>query len=168
MTDFLHDPGTSGFIATPFALFNASDTGLNALTNGSVVTSANGGTSGVFSQTNFANAQLCEIWFNIVTAGWTPTAGGCIAGWFLMSTDGGSTFEAMVASPSSTAPAVARSPDFIIPFEPAALSAGIVKFAQGPVPVPWTSCKVTVQNMTGATLGAGAHTIYAGPVADKY
>jgi len=103
-----------------------------------------------------------------VRSGWTPTAGACITGWFLQSTDGGTTFEALVASPSTTVPAVARPPDFIIPFEAAALSAASVKFAMGPVPLPWGSCKVTVQNMTGATLGTGAHTIYCGPVADKY
>ena len=173
-TDFLHDAGTGGFIVTPFALINGAtgnDTGINALTNGSAVTSAHGGalTTGIFSLTgDFGSAQLAEIWFNIVTAGWTPTAGGFIPGWFLTSTDGGTTFEQAVASPSATVPAVARSADFFIPFEAAALTAGWVKFANGPIELPWQPSKVIVQNMTGATLGAGAHTIYCGPVADKY
>lgn len=170
MTDFLHDAGTNGFIVTPFALMNASDTGLNGLTSGSVVTSAHGGalTTGIFTQTDFASCQLGMIWFNIVTAGWTPTAGGCIPGWFLLSTDGGTTFEALVAAPSATVPAVPRPPDFIIPLEAAALSAGIVKMANPPVNLPWAACKVVVQNMTGASFGAGAHTIFCGPVADKF
>lgn len=170
MTDFLHEAGTSGFIVTPFQLFTSADTTLNALASGSVVTSAHGGalTTGVFKQTDFGSAQLGQIWFTIVTAGWTPTAGGCIPGWFLMSSDGGTTFEALVAAPSATVPALPRPPDFIIPLEAAALAAGALKFANPPCPLPWTAAKCVVQNMTGAAFGAGAHTITCGPVADKF
>lgn len=170
MTDFLHEAGTSGFIVSPFQLFTSADTGLNALTSGSVVTSAHGGatTNGIFTQTDFANGQVGQVWFTIVTAGWTPTAGGVLAFWWLLSSDGGTTFEALVASPSATVAALPRNPDFQIPLEAAALSAGALKFAVGPVPLPWTSAKCVIQNQTGATLGAGAHTVTCGPIADKF
>lgn len=170
MTDFLHDAGTNGFTTTPFQLFTSGDTGLSALASGSAVTSAHGGalTTGIFKQTDFGNAQIGMIWFTIVTAGWTPTAGGSIPGWWLMSSDGGTTFEQVVATPSTTQPALPRPPDFIIPFEAAALTAGWLRWAIPPVPLPWTAAKCVVQNLTGAALGTGAHTITCGPVADKF
>jgi hypothetical protein len=171
MTDFLHEPGTSGFIVTPFQLFTSADTGLNALASGAAVTSAHGGgtTNGIFRQTDFGSGQYAEIWFSIVTAGWTPTAGGCISGWWLLSSDGGTTFEAVVAAPSTTVPALPGPPDFVIPLEAAALSAGILKFARPhPVPLPYSAAKCVIQNNTGAAFGAGAHTITCGPVADRF
>lgn len=170
MTDFLHESGTNGFIVTPFQLFTSADTGLSALASGSAVTSAHGGGSanGIFKQSDFGSAQFGMIWFTIVTAGWTPTAGGTIPGWWIMSSDGGTTFEATVAAPSATVPAMPRPPDFVIPLEAAALAAGALKFALPPAPLPWTSAKCIVQNLTGAAFGTGAHTITCGPVADKF
>jgi len=168
-TNFLHAAGTNGFIATPFALLNASDTGMNALASGGAVTSANGGTSGKFNQTNFAAAKKGLLYFNVVTAGFTPTAGGCIAGWWLHSPDGGSTFESLVSTPSATVSAVARVPDFIIPLYQGgtALAAGNIIFS-GVIDLPYDTVKCVVQNMSGAAFGAGAHTIFCAPVADQY
>lgn len=170
-TNFLHATGTSGFIVTPFALLNASDTGLNALTNGSAVTSAHGGggTNGIFNQTDFSHAQYGYIWLNIVTAGMTPTAGGNLTGWWLQSTDGGTTFEGKEATASSTVPALGRAPDFVLNLYEggAALAAGDVKFS-GVVRLPYLSCKCLIQNNCGVTFGAGAHTLFCGPIADQY
>lgn len=159
--------GTNGFIATPFALLNASDTGLNALASGGSVTSANGGTSGKFSQTNFGSAKKALIWLNVVTAGWTPTAGAVITGWFLHSTDGGTTFESLVSTPSTTVAALPRAPDFVIPAYQGgtALAAGNVLFS-ALVNLPYDTVKIVLQNNTGAAFGAGAHTVFCGPVAD--
>lgn len=171
MTNFLHAAGTNGFIATPFALFNNTDAAFDTLTNGSSVTSANGGTSGKFNQTNFANAQYGYIWLIVGDAAWTPTAGGNLSGWFIHSTDGGTTFENTDANV-----AIPRPPDFIIPFTAAALNTSDVIYAVGAGPggtveLPWDTVKIYVQNNSGATMGNTTTThaqIFCGPVADQY
>lgn len=169
-TNFLHAAGTNGFIVTPFQLFTSGDSGLSGLTNGSALTSAHGGagTNGIFTQTDFVSAQRGLIWFNVVTTGWTPTVGGCIPGWWLHSDN--ATFESLVATPSATVPALPRPPDFIIPVYEGgnALAAGNFKFVIGVPELPWEKVKCVIQNMTGATFGAGAHLILCGPVADQY
>lgn len=163
-TQFLDAGGTNGFIATPF---NLQTTELNAVINGSAATSSVGGTSGVFSQTNFANGIWGLIWF-ISGGAFTPTAGGCISGWFLQSTDGGTTFEALVATPSTSVAALPRAPDFIIPLDAAANSSGQIKFCSGFVKLPWPSCKVVLQNNSGATLPSTGNSVVCGPVATQY
>lgn len=163
--NFLEAAGTNGFIATPFALLT---TELNALANGAAATSSVNGTSGVFSQTNDANAIWGSLFF---TAGgaFTPAAGGYLAGWFLPSPDGGTTFESAVATASSTVPALARSPDFVVPLDAAALASGNIKWVQGRrAQLPFESYKVLVQNMSGAALPATGNTIKNGPVATQY
>lgn len=162
--NFLQAAGTNGFIATPF---NLQSTELNALASGGAATSSVGGSSGVFSQTNDANAIWGSVYFTAGGAS-TPTAGGYIAGWFLRSTDGGTTFESAIATPSTTVPALQRSPDFIIPFSAAALSTGNIVWATGLVRLPFESYKVVIQNMTGAALSASGHTVKLGPVATQY
>jgi hypothetical protein len=167
MPNFLHATGTSGFIVSPLQLFGAAQ--LNALASGSGVLSTI-----VLSQANFAQAQLGLIWLSVVTAGWTPTSGGNITGWWVHSTDGGTTFESQVSTPSTTVPAFPRPPDFIIPVYEGGntLAAGNIKFASGvfasAVQLPWDSVKAYVQNNSGAAFGAGNHTITCGPVADQY
>lgn len=171
MANFIHAAGQNGFIKTPFQLITAADTGINGLTNGSALTSAHGGalTTGVFSQSDFGNAQYARLWLKIVTAGWTPTAGGNLSGWWLISPDGGSTFEAAEATPSTTVPALGRPPDFVINLYEggAALAAGDQKMSQI-VPLPYESCKLLIQNNSGVTFGAGAHLLLCGPVADTF
>lgn len=157
-SDFLLDAGTNGFIATPFNLFS---TELNTLTNGSTATSSVGGTSGVYSQTNFANAQKTLVYFQAGGA-FTPTAGGCLAGWWLYSDDGGTHFEKTVSST-----ALPRAPDFLIPLFASAYASG--DRAWGYVSrAPWPSCKVYVQNNAGASLPSSGNLILAAPVAEKY
>jgi hypothetical protein len=157
--DFLLDPGTSGFIATPFNLLS---TELNAIANAGTATSSVGGTSGVFTQTNFANAQwVLPYWTYGAAFGTAPTAGANLTGWWLMSPDGGTTFEATVSGT-----ALPRPPDFIIPVYLNITSTGILF---GPVcRAPWTSCKVLIQNNTGQTLPATGNLIKCGPVAERY
>lgn len=164
MSNFLHAAGTNGFITTPVQLLTSSDTGLNGLLNGGAVLS-----SGTFNQASFGSAQLARLWFKIVAAGFTPTAGGNLAGWWLPSPDGGTTFEAREATPSATVPALGRAPDFIINLYEggAALAANDMKFS-GVVPLPYESFKVLIQNNSGVTLGAGAHLLFCGPVADTF
>lgn len=173
MANFIHAVGAGGgFLKTPFNLLNgASETAFNALTNGSAVLSANGGSlaTGIFSQIDFGSAQYARIWMKIITAGMTPTAGGCLSGWFLISTDGGTTFEAKEATPSSTVPALGRPPDFTINLYEggAALAANDIKMSQI-ISLPYESCKILIQNNSGVTFGAGAHLLVCGPVADTY
>jgi hypothetical protein len=153
-TNFLLAAGTNGFLATPF---NLQSTELNALTNGSSATS-----SSAFTQTNTANAIWGEIAF---TAGGavTPTAGGYIAGWFLYSPDGGTTYETTASNTD-----LPRSPDFIIPLLASAYAANNIAQASGIVRLPWWSFKVFTVNHSGATLPATGNLIKLGPVAIQY
>lgn len=165
-TDFLLAAGTNGFIATPFNLLS-TEAGFDSLANGSSVVSSVGGTSGVFSQTNTAQAPQGGIWFQS-GGSFTPTTGGYLAGWFLRSPDGGTTFEATTTS-SATQPPVQRSPDFIIPLFPAAYASGTVSWAQGAeVPLPWESFKVALWNMSGVALPVSGNVVKLGPVALQY
>jgi hypothetical protein len=160
-TNFLEAAGTSGFIATPTSVTIT----LSALASGSAATG-----STVFSQSTVGGAQKCQAYFTVVTAGWTPTAGAVMACWWLMSTDGGTTFETVRATPSTTVAALPRPPDFLIPCYQGgtALSAGDVLFANGPFRYPYVSAKVVLQNLTGVALGTGVHTLNIGGVADQY
>jgi hypothetical protein len=156
------DAGTNGWVTTPVNLLT---TELNSLASGAAATSSVGGTSGVFSQTNFSNGPLFEIWF---TSGgtFTPALGQQLVGWFLKSTDGGTTFETLVATPSSTVNALSRNPDFIIPLDNAAFASTNIRFgtiANAPAP----SFKVVLQNLlqggSATALPASGNKITAGP-----
>lgn len=161
-TNFLEAAGTGGLI-TP-ATTVAWVTALASLANGSASTS-----STVFSSATFSQAQKLQAWFINGTASFTPTAGGNLTFWWLMSSDGGTTFEDLVATPSSTVPALARAPDFIIPFDAAAFASGKMRMAQGPFRYPYLGAKLVVQNNTGATLSTtGTPTVLIGGVADQY
>lgn len=168
-TNFLEAAGTNGFIATPFNLLS-TEAGFNSLANGGAVTSTVGGSSGVFSQTNNANGIWGSLYF---TAGgaFTPTAtnGGLFAIWFLLSPDGGSTFETPKATASTTVSALSRSPDAIITLDIAAYATGNIAWCQGRyVKLPWESYKVVLQNLSGVTLPASGNLIKVGPVAIQY
>jgi hypothetical protein len=170
-TKFLHDPGTNGFIVSPFELFNNTDAAFDTLANGNTVTSANGGTSGKFTQTNFGNAPWGLIWFVVGDVAWTPTAGGVLSCWWIHSGDNFSTSEN-----TDSNVAIPRPPDFIIPFTAAALNTSDNIFAvgsgpNGTVELPWDTVKVYVQNNSGATMGNTTTThakMWCGPVADAY
>jgi hypothetical protein len=153
-TDFLEDPGTGGFIVTPFDLMT---TELNALATTDTATSSVNGTSGVFTQTNYGNAEWAQIYFQSGGA-FTPTAGGYLAGWFLFSANG-TTFEITVANTALT-----RTPDFIISLNAAAYASGNQSPASGLTRVPNWSNKVFIQNNAGVTLPSTGNLIVAGPV----
>ena len=163
-TNFLDAAGTNGFLTTPFNLLS---TELNSLGSGSAATSSVGGSSGVFSQTNFANGIWGQHWFKS-GGSFTPTAGGVMALWFLLSIDGGTTFESIVATASTTVMALSRAPDVIIPMDVAAYASGNIRFAGGFQKLPWLSCKVVVQNLTGAALPSSGNLIECGVVATQY
>jgi hypothetical protein len=159
--NFLHATGTNGFIATPFSLMT---TELNTLTNGSVAVSSVNGTSGVFNQTDTAHAQYGYIWLTLGgNFAATPAVGACITGWFINSTDGGTTFEKSSAAPP-------RAPDFVIPLTNAAYSASDVVYASGLVQLPYGSFKVLIQNNAGtsASTASSGNILKCAPVADQY
>jgi hypothetical protein len=167
--NFLHTAGTDGFLSTKRTV--TWTTSLNGLASGSRAISDTTANTGVFSQSSFSNARIGNAYFTTVTTGWTPTTGGCFACWWLYSYDGGTNFEVESrTTPSTTVPAVARPPDFIIPVYTGgtAISAGDVFFATGPFLLPFHSAKLVVQNMTGAALAAQAHTLIVGGVTDGY
>lgn len=154
-TNFLEAAGTNGFIVTPFALMGATD--LSGLTNGNGVTS----TASVLSQTTFANAIWCQIFFQSAGA-FTPTAGGYLAGWWLNSDNGGTNFEKVVANTD-----LPRSPDFVIPLFASAYASGDRSWTSM-VKAPFASCKAFIMNHAGVNLSANNHLIQAAPVAIQY
>lgn len=158
-TNFLEAAGTNGFIATPF---NLMTTELNTLAIGANAVSSVGGTSGVFAQSNFASAIWGEIHFKSGGA-FTPLAGGYLAGWFLYSPDGGTTFEKVVAATD-----LPRIPDFVIPLFASAYASSDIAQAQGIVRMPWWSTKVYIGNRSGVALPSSGNVIQAGPVAIQY
>lgn len=167
--NFLHTAGTDGFVSTKRTV--TWTTSLNALASGSRAISDGTADTGKFSQSSFSNCRLGMAYFTVVTTGWVVGAGGCFACWWNYSYDGGTTFEAeSQTTPSTTVPAVARPPDFIIPMYVGATSiaAGSVWFATGPFLLPHHSAKLIVQNMTGLLLPATAHTLTIGGVSDGY
>ena len=107
--DFLLDPGTNGFIATPF---NLMTTELNSLATTDSAISSVGGSSGVFAQSNFDNEMLYEVYFVAGGSISSISAGGNLAGWWCKSTDGGTTFEKTVSNT-----AFPRPPDLLIPLD---------------------------------------------------
>lgn len=160
-TPFLLTPGTNGFTTAPFSLIT---TELNTLANGAAATSGT-----VVSQSTFSNAMLLSGY--LYSGGtFTPTAGGCLACWWVRSTDGGLTFEAQPATPSTTVPALGRPPDFIIPVYEggAALGSGYIKWASAEFNYPWVSAKLVVQNNSGVSLPSSGNIIKAGAVEWQY
>jgi len=166
--NFLHTAGTNGFLSAQRVVTWA--TSLNGLASGSRAISDATADTGLFSQSSFSNAPMALAWFTCITTGWTPTAGGVFACWWKLSTDGGTTFETdSRTTPSTTVPAMARPPDFLIPVYTGgtAISANDIMFSQ-PFPTPWPYAKLIVQNMTGAALAAQAHTLTIAGVCDGY
>lgn len=145
-----HQPGTNGFLATPFALIANSETGSDTLGSGAAMTGAT-----ARSQADTLGAKKAEIYLIVGDAGCTPTAGGNIAGWFLKSTDGGTAYENLRSTPSATVPALPRPPDFIIPIYEGgtAQTAADIKFASGLVNLPHGTFKTVIQNNAGVALG---------------
>jgi hypothetical protein len=160
-TNFLQAAGSHGFIVTPFNLMSTELGNGTGLANANSATSSAGGTAGVFTQTNFANAIWGDVYFSAGGA-FTPAVGGYISGWFLFS-EAGSTFEI-----NSSNVDLARAPDFTIPFGNFALASGNLVKANGIVRLPAYDCKVYVVNHTGVALAASGNLIKVAPEAIQY
>ena len=121
-------------------------TELNSLANNALVLSSVGGTSGVFSLTNYTFGQV-EL---VVTFGTAPTANTTISVWFLCDLDG-TNYE---DGSSSITPV--RNPDVVFPVRAVTTAQRIQKWAK----LPMTSFKVlALNNGTGQGLAASANTI---------
>lgn len=153
----LWNTGTSnnGLAAT---LLTLQSTELNSLANAAVVLSSVGGSSGKFTNANTGAAIYGEVQLVLGAVGSALSVGANIAGWFIKSVDGGSTFEK-----SSVAPP--RAPDFVVPLPATTITAADQFFASGQVKIPAVQFKVLLQNNTGQVLAASANTVALAPVA---
>lgn len=141
----------------------------SALANGAAVTSSYWNNTGVFRLgTDFDQALVGSIFFQ-AGGSFTPNAGGFLAGWWLPSFDGGTTFETAVATPSSTVMALSRDPDFTISFDNAAYAQGNVRYSLARIYAlpPESEFKVLAQNNSGVSMPP-TWGIMCGPVAEQY
>jgi hypothetical protein len=160
---FLWGAGASnnGLITSALALMT---TELNSLASGSgIISSANGlSTNGVFADTLTGQAILGDVYFKLGGSA-TPTAGANIAGWFLTSPDGGTTYENTTVSP-------ARAPDFVIPVPANAYTGGGQVFKTPGVHkviLPATYFKLYVVGTLGVSLPSSGNTLtLASPTID--
>lgn len=162
MSNFLWNPGTANNGQfTPYITLVSTE--LNSLPTGSgVITSVNG-SAGIFTNVNTAQAIWGDTWLTNGTASITVTAGGNVAGWFLIPNNAG-TYESPGATAATAPP---RSPDFVIPMVGTAAAATVWKSnAVHGVMFPAMNFKIYVQNNTGATLNATGTTVVAGFVAE--
>lgn len=159
MAIFSYTTGTTGgFYVTPFSVSSTGD--LASLANGSTTTLA-GGTA--YTQGSYSSGMWGIITIKFAATNWTPTAGGYILGWWQKSYDGGTNYETLNATSSTTVPALPRNPDFIIPLDAANMTSANKWSAL--VNLPNAQHKIVVQNLSGATIGTGTHTVFVGPLA---
>jgi hypothetical protein len=166
-TNFLeYSGGTNGWLTSPVAFMS---TEMNTLGNGSAATAS---VAGPWTQSSLGSGQICMAFFEWTTT-FTPTAGGNLSCWWAQSPDGGTNYETVLATPSTTVPALGRPPDFIIPLYEGGAALGatagtLVKFAMAPFLYPWVKTKLIVQNNSGVSLPASGNQILIGSVANQY
>jgi hypothetical protein len=159
-TPFLWGLGTSnnGLLAS---LLTLQSTELNSLASGSVALSSVGGSSGKFTNANTGAAIWGELFLTLGTIGSALQSGANVAGWFISSSDSGSTYEKSSAAPS-------RPPDFIIPLPAATISAADQFKAAGKILLPSVQFKVLLQNNTGQTFASSANTLKLAPISVNF
>lgn len=155
-TNFLWYAGTTpnnGLLATAVTVLSSELASLAS--SGTTISSSvtTGTSSGIITSSMTGQGIWGEVWLTCGTSLATgPSAAGSISGWFLVSPDGGTTFERTVASTP-----MSRSPDFIIPISTNAVTALDVFKAYGPVMIPALEYKVFVQNNLGVTMPSSAN-----------
>lgn len=169
-TNFLWYTGVSGNDGLVVAAVSLMTTEMNNLANGSLALASVNGSSGAFVNTYFGQAMLADLFLNVggpALAG-TLAAGANLAGWFLVSPDGGTTYE--WSNGNTMAPP--RPPDFLIPLPAAtSLAAQSVFKTAGPVMIPPGVFKTIVQNNSGQSLSpstTGGPSIKLAPYAMQY
>jgi hypothetical protein len=138
-------------------------TEMNSLANANSATSSAGGASGVFTNSNTAQGMFGEVFLKLGAIASACSAGANVAGWFLVSPDGGTTYENTVANTAQP-----RSPDFIIPLPATTITSGWSYKGSGPVMIPALKFKVFIMNNSGQTFAASANTIIIAPYAEQY
>jgi hypothetical protein len=162
-TNFLWGAGTSnnGLLTSAFSLMT---TELNSIGSTDTAASTVGGSSGVFTNSNTAQAIWAELYFKFGAAVASALSGGAnLAGWFLVSPDGGTTFETTASNAAQP-----RAPDFIIPFPATTIASGAVYKAQGLVRVSALEFKIFIQNNSGQSFPSSGNTLQMAPVAVQY
>lgn len=163
-TNFLEATGgsTAGYFSAVTTLISSE---MVALGSGLTAISATTFTSsGSFGQAIWGEVELTLATSSSAAFG----SGAFVGGWFLRSIDGGTIFESTSNSSNAGLP---RPPDFIIPLTSFAYNSSSVVFASGIVKMPWSPCKVFIQNNAGLTFPAstnGYPLIKLGPVAVQY
>lgn len=162
MTNFLWNAGTSntGLLTSATTLLT---TEMNSLANNATALSSVGGSSGVFTNSSTAQGMMGEIYLTLGAIGSGLSNGACLPGWFLVSPDGGSTFENVVSGS-----AMARPPDFVVPLPATTITAGWVYKSASFVMIPALEYKVFVQNLSGQSFAASGNTIKIAPYAISY
>lgn len=162
-TDFLWAGGTSnnGLLTAAVTLMS---TELNSVVNAGTAVSSVGGasTTGVFKNSDFAQAMIGNLYLTLGTISSAVSAGGNVAGWWLESPDGGTTYENTVSGAAQ-----ARPPDFILPVPATTITSGWV-FPGVLVRVPALVTKVFIQNNLGQTLASSGNTIKLGVFGMQY
>ena len=93
-TDFLWNPGTGNNGLTAAAKTLLADTSeLASLAHNTYVVSSVSGASGVFTNNDTGKAVLAELFLTLGSIGSSLNFGADVAGWFLRSYDGGTTYE---------------------------------------------------------------------------
>ncbi len=166
--NFLNTAGTNGLFSTARTV--TWTTALNNLASGARAISDTTADTGKFTQSSFSNAKIGQAVFSHITNTLAATAGGCLACWWLQSSDGGSTYEdESSTTPSTTVPALPRWPDFYISLYTGgtAIPAGALKWSPR-FWLPNVTSKLVVQNMSGAAFSAHDHTLTVFGIADGY
>ena len=158
---FLWNAGTSNNGLLISSALSLLTTEMNSLANSSVAVSSVGGSSGVFTNSNTGQGIWGDILLKLGAISSALSAGACLAGWFLTSPDGGTTFEPTGAAPS-------RPPDFLIPLPATTITAATSYKSAGLVRIPALPFKIIVQNKTGQTFAASANTLILAPSAVTY
>lgn len=159
-TNFLATAGTNGFLTSAaVTAFSSGTTTINSIANAAFAVS-----TGVFTQTNTANGLMGYTGLTVGSS-FGPTAGGNITGWWLMSPDGGATYESTV---------MVRPPDWMISLSTSTSSGagtesgGNAYRMSSLIQMPWSTFKVLIQNNSGVTIGSSGNSLTFMSVAVQY
>ena len=165
-TNFLWYSGTTPYQGLTAPSVTLMSTEATTLGSSVVVLSSSGpNLNGVYTSSLSGQSVWGEVFFTCAsTFSGTPLAGGNIAGWFIPSYDGGTTYE----STNQWLPAPPRAPDFIIPFSTTVgVVANSIYKANGMVRFPALTYKVAIQNNLGVAIGS-TNTLKIAPIALQY
>ena len=162
VSNFLWNAGTSnnGLLASALSLLT---TEMNSLATAGTALSSVGGSSGVFTNSNTGQGMVGDVFLTLGAIGTALSAGANLAGWFLTSPDGGTTFENTVSGS-----AMSRPPDFLIPLPATTITSGWVYKSAGPIMIPALEFKVFIQNNSGQTWASSGNTLKLAPYAMAY